>query len=581
MLTELRPSKDLLDSNFSGYKLSLDPIPVYRQSIVEGVDHVGQSEDQYSFIHTKLFSLHNHLYCDPWRDNTVVFIDNKWQVIRASVLPETGRVDGLQTVWKLPHQNQRRVGHFNTSVLFPSRDIALVADGCGRLHILDCANDTWQCEHSLEVTADCGNVLMTAAVTAEAALHCVLLSLEAITTDPVSSADPNKPRPASVKSVLHWLTLKKVDGGTWSVECTRQLEGAGAVDYVALEPTGAALYVASNTTFAFSFDSANPLPPSAEKTNNDELNPPAYTWQQSEDDIKVVVEVADGVTRDQIDVKVEAKLLMICCGTTTIVEGPLLYTVDHKLTTWSLQDNRLEVTLTKQEVGLMWSELVPSDTTGRQVIDPAVVEEVHSRLSHLCSDTQVKESGEGVAPTFNLDQLEECDSAPEDSRSLVRLEPETHSVSHYISLAGHQWLTAVLETADYPACVCVRHDVDGCVWRLDPPSSTSAEWPCKHVGTFAALGYVAASKTQRKFLVAAQDLSYAVICEAASRVYVYRKATKVNGELRNRKTSARFETVAKQQLINLETDSPVLGVYASPTYLFILTNDTLYTFHIQ
>lgn len=77
------------------------------------------------------------------------------------------------------------------------------------------------------------------------------------------------------------------------------------------------------------------------------------------------------------------------------------------------------------------------------------------------------------------------------------------------------------------------------------------------------------------------DLSYAVICEAASRVYVYRKATKVNGELRNRKTSARFETVAKQQLINLETDSPVLGVYASPTYLFILTNDTLYTFHIQ
>lgn len=77
------------------------------------------------------------------------------------------------------------------------------------------------------------------------------------------------------------------------------------------------------------------------------------------------------------------------------------------------------------------------------------------------------------------------------------------------------------------------------------------------------------------------DLSYAVICEARSHVFVYRKASVVNGELRNRKTSAKVPTVAKQQLINLESQSPILGAHATNTYLFVLTVDTLFAFHIQ
>ena len=35
-LMELRPNRNLLNANFSGYKLSLDNVPIYRQSLETG-----------------------------------------------------------------------------------------------------------------------------------------------------------------------------------------------------------------------------------------------------------------------------------------------------------------------------------------------------------------------------------------------------------------------------------------------------------------------------------------------------------------------------------------------------------------
>lgn len=43
----------------------------------------------------------------------------------------------------------------------------------------------------------------------------------------------------------------------------------------------------------------------------------------------------------------------------------------------------------KREQGLMWQELVKGDTKGKEVLDPALVEEMHMRLAHLCSDGEV------------------------------------------------------------------------------------------------------------------------------------------------------------------------------------------------
>ena len=49
-----------------------------------------------------------------------------------------------------------------------------------------------------------------------------------------------------------------------------------------------------------------------------------------------------------------------------------------------------------------------------------------------------------------------------------------------------------------PSHFCLRQDVDGFVWRVEPKSGDNLE-PFCHAATFNAFGYVKASKTMAKF----------------------------------------------------------------------------------
>jgi hypothetical protein len=62
-----------------------------------------------------------------------------------------------------------------------------------------------------------------------------------------------------------------------------------------------------------------------------------------------------------------------------------------------------------------------------------------------------------------------------------------------------------MKTDAVPA-ICLRHDVDGCVWQLESPQE-NGHWPCTHIGTFPAFGYVQASKQQKKFCTCAPGTS--------------------------------------------------------------------------
>jgi hypothetical protein len=67
----LTPERALLDPNFESYKLSLDSLPTYSTSDSDGLDVHARSpnEDQYSFLHAKLFGQNNNLLVsDPFTD---------------------------------------------------------------------------------------------------------------------------------------------------------------------------------------------------------------------------------------------------------------------------------------------------------------------------------------------------------------------------------------------------------------------------------------------------------------------------------------------------------------------------------
>lgn len=65
-----------------------------------------------------------------------------------------------------------------------------------------------------------------------------------------------------------------------------------------------------------------------------------YTWEQTQDDLKIMVEVLPDVRKDQLDVEVKERELTVRCQQLTVLTGPLTQTVDTDLTTWTLQPGR-------------------------------------------------------------------------------------------------------------------------------------------------------------------------------------------------------------------------------------------------
>ncbi|KAL1109939.1 hypothetical protein AAG570_014096 [Ranatra chinensis] len=151
-------------------------------------------------------------------------------------------------------------------------------------------------------------------------------------------------------------------------------------------------------------------------------------------------------------------------------------------------------------------------------------------------------------------------------------------------VGGQQWLFNLQLDPEKAAAFCVRSDVDGCVWQPGKPPSgnDTSDWPCPHVGTFLAFGYVQASKMQKKFTLAPPDMSYVAIADTTGHVIVYRRGVQVAGALRNRKTGRQVSQVASQQLVNLHTGQGValLGGFATDRYIFLLTSEKIYCLHV-
>ena len=131
-------------------------------------------------------------------------------------------------------------------------------------------------------------------------------------------------------------------------------------------------------------------------------------------------------------------------------------------------------------------------------------------------------------------------------------------------MGGRQVLfSATNPDGDVPPMFCVRHDIDALLWQpvLTP---VVEEFPCQHIGTFNALGYVQASKRDKKFMTCNSSLTFAAICDCSRNVYVYLQPEEK-------------ATVALQFVHTMgRENSDILGLLATMTgLLFVLTNEEL------
>ncbi|CAB3258959.1 unnamed protein product [Arctia plantaginis] len=573
-LVELRPDRRLLDYDFEGYKLNLQALPHYTYDLSAPVDKVYPDEIQYSFIHAKLFALHNHLVLDYWDYSFNYYYIDKQQQVRCITFENGSKKFHSNVVYDVPAHEERRSGHFNLCLAFPSTNLALVSDGTGYLHIVDTGSRTqpiskykpWQTLESSLVLGEGKYFTIVDARLLEndsiETLHCLLQSVEQ--------------NESHFNSILTWVTFDNTGQG-WKQTTIRQVQGKGIVHYAAIETSCTALYIASDHIFKFTSDSETEI----KEEVKDAPRTIIYTWLQTTEDITVTLKLESNFDRKLLIVSVTPLLIKVSYAGKVFIDGRLKHKVDSELTTWNVQENgQVDILLTKSE-SMLWDEIITGgDRNGEQIMDASLVEEVHRRLAHLCSETEV--TTDQTVPGLATQDLEECDAASEEDTVLVRLDAATHKVTHRAPLSVHQFLFSIrIETQEVPV-LALRHDVDACIWQPYAQLINSETWPVKHQGTLSAFGYVQSSKQNRKFVTCPPNFSYSVVCEASKHIFIYQSGSNSDCQLRKRTGGAMKNVkVGQQHVFNIDKYGEVLGINATNEYLFILTETKLIAIEIQ
>lgn len=98
---------------------------------------------------------------------------------------------------------------------------------------------------------------------------------------------------------------------------------------------------------------------------------------------------------------------------------------------------------------------------------------------------------------FNAEQLEECDLEGKDSL-MQRVDLVAQENTHLTMLGASNHVLFTHKTTSGQA-ICMRHDNDACLWITGQVNDS--EWMMEHRFTFSGLGYVEASKSNKKFCV--------------------------------------------------------------------------------
>ncbi|CAH1779692.1 unnamed protein product [Owenia fusiformis] len=589
---ELKVNRNLLDPNFDGYKLSLEALPTYEVPLESNLDETKLTTDQYSYQHIKAYGLHNHIYVDQHNTSTVYFVDDKWRVMRLCVQLESS-FDPPTVIFEIPDARdvKQHEDRCDCSIYLPSPELAVLSDGAGNIYILETGDrassiETWKIihKHNINTDDDCDydDITSPNTVTPIVLQHALLykedtlqkLELLLVEVKPNPTEDDHRKQP--FVTVLKWLTLSSGGQGHWWLERTRYIEGFSAADYSCVDYNGAGVYVGSEKPFKMTYDSLHPI---VEKKPDTEQHipapPPAYTWSQTEEDVTLTFTLPPGTNKPDVYYKLSrGRIELGIKNGEELLVGDLHDAVDIDGSTWTLEGQRLEVTLAKSE-GVQWPGVVPTDKRGEMVFDPAQVAEIHERLAHLTSDQWNPDPQPGKEKAYNSEQLEDCDSFPEDSACLQRIDGESHEVSHQANLGTHQWLFQAWTHPLRLPSLCLRHDVDGLLWQPKDKVETG-ESPWKHTGTFNALGYVQASKRDKKYVVCSPNMSYAVISDCVRHIYIYRQPTSTLSPLRNRKTGQEVSTVSKQQMVSIASTENILGLQATNNRLFVCTKSKMY-----
>lgn len=136
-----------------------------------------------------------------------------------------------------------------------------------------------------------------------------------------------------------------------------------------------------------------------------------------------------------------------------------------------------------------------------------------------------------------------------------------------------------------PSAFALRSDVDIFVWLPMFTSnfneqSIERHLQIRHEGTLNAIGYIQASKQQKKFIQCSPDFSYSIICEPNRHLFIYKNSYDTANGLKNRTTNARAN-IGQQKLITLDESDEVLGILCENDVAILLTQNRILCLQIK
>lgn len=572
----LRVKRPLLDPRFEGYKLSLEPLPCYQLELDAAVAEVKLRDDQYTLEHMHAFGMYNYLHCDSWNQDSVYYIDNLGRIMNLTVMLDTA-LGKPREVFRLPTDLTAYDNRLCASLYFTSSTWVTLSDGTGRLYVIatgergNSASEKWEIMFNEEL----GNpfIIIHSISLQKMEEHSIAILLLRIEKEDLDM------KGSGFYVSLEWVTISNKNKDTKKYEIIKRdtLSGKSVPHYAAIEPDGNGLMIASYKSFQFVQTGQN-FEENMDEDTSEKIKEPLYYWQQTEDDLTVTIRLPEDSRKEDIQVQFLPEHINIVLRDQQILEGKLYSLIDHESSTWIIKENNsLEISLIKKNEGMTWPELVIGDKQGELIRDSAQCVAIAERLMHLTSE-ELNPNPDKEKPPCNAQELEECDIFFEESSSLCRFDGNTLKTTHVVSLGSNQYLFSVVVDPKEMPCFCLRHDVDALLWQ---PHSSRQDDMWEHIATFNALGYVQASKRDKKFFACAPNYSYAALCECLRRVFIYRQPTPMSTVLYNRKEGRKVGQVAKQQVASLETNDPILGFQATNERLFVLTTKNLFLIKVN
>uniref|UniRef100_A0A8C6XCB6 NudC domain-containing protein 1 n=1 Tax=Naja naja TaxID=35670 RepID=A0A8C6XCB6_NAJNA len=556
----LRVKRLLLDPRFEGYKLSLEPLACYQVGLDSPVAEVRLRDDQYTLEHMRAFGMYNYLHLDSWYQDNVYYVDQLGRVMNLSVTLDTA-LKKPREVFRLPADLIACDNRLCASLHFTSSTWVTLSDGTGRLYLIqtgkrdDGSCEKWEILFSEEFETPF--IIVHSLTFVQSDTHSVGVLLLRIEKDELDAQG------SGFHVSLEWVTIVNTSKGeeVYEVSKRRVLQGKSVPHYAALEPDGSGLMVISYKPYSLLQNDETKQDEKEKEKTEANRKEPLYYWQQTEDDLTITFRLHENFTKEDIHVSFSPNHLSVALKDPQfpILKGDLFSLIDHESSTWIIKENRLEIILIKKEEEKhLWPELIVGDFRGEFIMDPTQSATIAEQLMYLTSD-EMNPDPNKENPPCNAQELEECDIFLEDSTSLCRFDGHTMKITHVVNLGSNQYLfSTVVDPKEMP-CFCLRHDVDALLWQPCPDQQDKWE----HISTFNALGYVQASKQDKKFMACAPDHSYSALCECMRRVFIYRQPSPLTTVLYNRKEGRQVDQLAKQLVATLETHDPFLGFQAT------------------